>query len=261
MFDRLVWEQDRILLDDLVFHLGRQKTSAAQGGTDGFVFHKGRRILDQYAAALPRFALAPTRNLLELGIYDGGSIAFWFEHLRPQRYVALDKRPWGDSPYFSRYVESRGLSGQIKTYWETDQGDREALRRIVASEFVGPLDIVLDDASHQYEPTKVSFEALFPLLRSGGLYVIEDWSWGCWPILPDRFPFPKGSELPRLVCEIMEAAGSMSGYLVGSGPLSTLRPLIASVTVTGDLVFVERGPAEVGQAMDFSLDRSITRRP
>jgi hypothetical protein len=260
MFDRLVWEQDRILLDDLVFHLGRLKASAAQGGTDGFVFDKGRRILDQYAAVLSRFVL-PTRYLLELGIYDGGSIAFWFEHLRPGRYVALDKRPWSDSPYFSHYVESRGLSGQIKTYWETDQGDREALRRIVASEFDGPLDIVLDDASHQYEPTKASFETLFPLLRPGGLYVIEDWSWGCWPTLPDKFPIPKGSELPRLVCEIMEAAGSMSRFIVGSGPLSTLCPLIASVTVTADLVLVERGPAEVGKAVDFSLDRSITRRP
>jgi hypothetical protein len=116
---------------------------------------------------------------------------------------------------------------------------------------------VLDDASHQYEPTKASFETLFPLLRPGGLYIIKDWSWGCWPTLPDKFPFPKSSELPRLVCQIMEAAGGMSRFLVGSGPLGTLRPLIATITVTADLVFVEPGPVSAREAGDFSLERSI----
>ena len=39
-----------------------------------------------------------------------------------------------------------------------------------------PLDLVIDDASHLYEPTRQSFQVLFPRLRHRGLYVIEDWT-------------------------------------------------------------------------------------
>ncbi|MFP3608175.1 class I SAM-dependent methyltransferase, partial [Paraburkholderia sp. SIMBA_053] len=37
--------------------------------------------------------------------------------------------------------------------------------------------LVVDDASHFYEQTKTSFKTLFPLVRPGGLYIIEDWNW------------------------------------------------------------------------------------
>ena len=58
-----------------------------------------------------------------------------------------------------------------------DQADAPALRRIVADEFAGePLDLVIDDASHVLDPTRASFNVLFPLLRPGGVYVIEDWT-------------------------------------------------------------------------------------
>ena len=35
---------------------------------------------------------------------------------------------------------------------------------------------MIDDASHLYNETSASFNVLFPRLRPGGLYVIEDWS-------------------------------------------------------------------------------------
>jgi hypothetical protein len=35
---------------------------------------------------------------------------------------------------------------------------------------------VIDDASHLLDPTRASFNVPFPLVRPGGVYVIEDWS-------------------------------------------------------------------------------------
>ena len=35
---------------------------------------------------------------------------------------------------------------------------------------------MIDDASHKLDLTRRSFEMLFPLLREGGVYVIEDWA-------------------------------------------------------------------------------------
>jgi hypothetical protein len=46
---------------------------------------------------------------------------------------------------------------------------------IIATEFGAmPLDLVSDDASHLLRETRASFNALFPRLRSGGEYIIED---------------------------------------------------------------------------------------
>lgn len=64
-----------------------------------------------------------------------------------------------------------------------DQTDKEGLENLI--EGFGNPDIVVDDCSHLREPTIKSFEILFPLLKSGGMYCIEDvvapsyWpSWG-----------------------------------------------------------------------------------
>jgi hypothetical protein len=86
-----------------------------------------------------------------------------------------------DHDGFDKFVATNGGASRIATYWGVDQGDAATLRSIVDKEFSGPLDLVIDDASHLYAPTKASFETLFPLLRPGGLYIIEDWAWAHWP--------------------------------------------------------------------------------
>ncbi len=72
------------------------------------------------------------------------------------------------------------IKERLKPFWAVDQQDSARLREIWQTEFRAPLDLVIDDASHLYGPTKTSFETLFPLLRPGGLYIIEDWAWGHW---------------------------------------------------------------------------------
>ena len=61
---------------------------------------------------------------------------------------------------------------------DVDQSDRGHLAKIADEAFGdAPLDLVVDDCSHQYEATRASFNELFPRLRAGGLYTIEDWDW------------------------------------------------------------------------------------
>lgn len=45
---------------------------------------------------------------------------------------------------------------------------------------IGSPDIVLDDGSHVSADIIVSFETLFPLLKKGGLYIIEDLETSYW---------------------------------------------------------------------------------
>jgi hypothetical protein len=53
-----------------------------------------------------------------------------------------------------------------------DQKDPAVLDAIVAES--GPLDIVIDDGSHQPDDQQATLLRLWPSLKRGGLYVIED---------------------------------------------------------------------------------------
>jgi hypothetical protein len=248
MFERLVWHDDRMLLDGLTFRLEHHKNAEWELGDECFVFYKIKPLVDQYARFwLFRPDFRP-QHLLELGLWDGGSMAFWFELFHPRKHVGVDFAPRGDSPYFKRYRESRGLSEQLKTYWGVDQTDAKRLRAIVEAECDGVLDLVIDDASHIYGPTKTSFETLFPLLRPGGLYIIEDWAWEHWAeFQTPNHPWAGERALTPLIVELVEATASSP-------------TLIGNLTVFDGFVVVERGEMGREQLKDFALKRYISRR-
>jgi predicted O-methyltransferase YrrM len=116
-------------------------------------------------------------GVLELGIFQGGSYVFIDTLFEPRSMSAIDIREDPAAP-LERYVETK--PGR-HIHYATSQTDEGTMRRIVEDELHGELDLVIDDASHRYEETKRSFEILFPLLRPGGVYVIEDWSWAHHP--------------------------------------------------------------------------------
>ena len=176
------------------------------------------------------------RSIVEVGSYDGASSAFLAEIARPARVVAIDVRPEPTSA-LTDFITRRGLAGALTPHYGVDQSDTARLREIVDDAFGatsfdgGALDLVIDDASHLVDPTRATFNCLFPRLREGGLYVIEDWAWahsafaarGAWA---DQRP------LTALVFELVLACGSHPRY-------------ISSVNVTLDYTVVERGPAPI----------------
>jgi cephalosporin hydroxylase len=251
--DRLVWLRDRLLLDDLVFRLEHHKNDNWELGEECFRFYKVKGLVDEFEKFWSSCKGFEVRNAVELGIWDGGSLVFWMEVLRPAKLVGIDNMDRADSAYFRRYITSRSLQDRLKTYWRTDQRDAGRLRQIVETEFEGPLDLVIDDASHTYDATKASFEALFPLLRPGGLYVIEDWAWGHWP--EHNGPthvFAHETEPTRLIEELVHAVGSSH---------RTPAKVVSRVAIYEGFATVERGPESPPDGSSFRLDRYIIRRP
>jgi methyltransferase family protein len=178
VFEQLRWDDDSTArLDDLVFVIEAPGATSRQAGEDCFRLYKTRRYFTRYErfwAERPEFA---ARNIVELGIWDGGSVALWYHQFRPRKFVAVDIETGGDSAYFEQWRSRERLEARVRTYWSTDQGDATRLAEIVDREFGDePLDLVIDDASHLYDPTRQSFQVLFPRLRHRGLYVIEDWT-------------------------------------------------------------------------------------
>lgn len=118
--------------------------------------------------------------VVELGIFRGGSTAYFAARCAPRALVAIEWSP-ERVENLDRFIEERQLGGSVHLHYGVDQADREAVRRAVKAAVPdGRLDLVIDDASHRYGPTVASFEVLFPLLRPGGLYLIEDWRGEDW---------------------------------------------------------------------------------
>ena len=242
MLDQLDWRDDHFRLGGRTFRLQHQFD--ANTADDAFMFYKDRGQVEQYSRFFGETGFAPKR-VLELGIWDGGSAAFWTEMLGLDRYAAIDLQDKGDSHYFSQWQRERG-DGRVSTHWGISQSDGPELRRIIHERDLAPLDWVIDDCSHQYEPSKQSFEILFPLLRPGGWYVIEDWAWDLQaPFREKSHPWGVHPPLHPLILEIARVNPS--------------RPdLVRSLRVYPDLVAIERGPAS---ADGFTLAGSIARRP
>ena len=236
IFDGMVWGEGHLHWHGLSFSLDPKDP-----GTTELVLWKRPSLIAQYEAFWAREAGRVDR-VFELGLWKGGSMAFWAEAFGPTRLVGVDKAAGSQSAAFDRYVAER--ADRLRVHWGVDQGDSERLATLVATEFDGPLDLVIDDASHLYPQTLSSFETLLPHLRPGGLYIIEDWAWYHWPAYQGMF----AGQVPltRLVTELIEAVGTGSD-------------VIADVRVYQDFAAVRRGPAPI--PTPFRLTERIFRGP
>jgi cephalosporin hydroxylase len=131
---------------------------AARHDTD-----KGVDFTSVYHSLLSHVREAPLR-LLEIGLYNGGSLRMWREYLPNATLHGIDV----DRRTLAYELEIPGTKVRL-----VDQADARALRAFV-DELGGSYDVILDDGGHTMEQQIVSFEVLFPHVVSGGIYVIED---------------------------------------------------------------------------------------
>lgn len=114
----------------------------------------------------------PLRNLpvklLEIGAAGGESIQTWLEYFYLGQIRGIDivekTNPWntpGESPD-PRYQFLQG-----------NQGDPVMWQCAVAN-WGSDFDIIIDDGSHFSGDIITTFECLWPVLKSGGFYCVED---------------------------------------------------------------------------------------
>jgi hypothetical protein len=133
---------------------------------------------DVYEAYLHPLRQKPIA-LLEIGLgVDGPN---WHAAIAQGRNAGggASLRMW--SRYFP-YAQIFGIDINSATFLDNDrvhtgvvdQGDPTQIRTFLAEKQVDRLDIIVDDGSHRPDHQQISFETLFPYLRPGGLYFIED---------------------------------------------------------------------------------------
>jgi SAM-dependent methyltransferase len=230
-----------------------------RGTPDRFTLMKPASLVERYERLLREF---DRPRVVELGIAYGGSLAYFALRADPSKLVGIEYNA-SRLEHLDRFVESRGLRDVVRPYYGVDQRDGDRLREIITAEFRGePIDLVVDDASHRYGATLASFETLFPAVRPGGLYVIEDWA-GLHELADAfnrRLAGPAAGETERLALLIVERMESGVG---AETPLSRLAiefmlaqtsdtRLIEDLTVNRHWIAVRRGPAPL-PAVRFRL--------
>ena len=121
---------------------------------------------DQYFATLVDRPL----TLLELGVYTGESLKVFSSFFKRGTVIGVDINDHG--------IDLSGYPNAIAV--QADQRSATQLDAICETYAPSGLDIVIDDASHYGAWTWQSYRILFPHLKAGALYVIEDWATGYW---------------------------------------------------------------------------------
>ncbi len=116
---------------------------------------------------------APLRNksikFLEIGIGIGSSVRLWERYFPNAELHFIDIVPQSNNCYFPLRTQ----------YHFLDQANEDALRRFV-NIVGGEFDIIIDDGGHRMDQQINSFKVLFPQIKSGGLYIIEDLCTSYW---------------------------------------------------------------------------------
>jgi Methyltransferase domain len=127
----------------------------------------------------------------EVGVKAGESLVLW-QHLFPHSpaIVGVD--------YDENATWPEGTVRLVAS-----QDDPDLRDRVRAHLPGGTCDLIVDDASHKTTLTAAAFASLWPLVRPGGYYVVEDWA-DPWvdPSLPR---WPPEEELVGYVPRLIEA--------------------------------------------------------
>jgi hypothetical protein len=101
-------------------------------------------------------------TIVEFGVFHGGSLQMWKNYFgRKARIIGVDFNPR------CKELEEK----QIEVFIG-DQADRKFLRKL--REEIGPIDIIIDDGGHTMKQQITTFKEMWPGVKDGGIYVVED---------------------------------------------------------------------------------------
>lgn len=135
-------------LDEIGLRFGTDKTSQ---------FHNYLNFYESFMAPMREEPI----TLLEVGVFRGASLHMWRDYFPNAKIVGVDIEPT------AKRFESERVHVEL-----ADQSNLQHLAELSVKH--GPFDIVIEDGSHMWEHQITSLRALFPFVKNGGYYVVED---------------------------------------------------------------------------------------
>jgi hypothetical protein len=156
------------------------------------------------AAALPSSAV-----VCEVGVLDGGSLAMWQTLFPDGVVIGADRDEQASWPAGTRKIVA--------------EQDDPVLAGMVAEHAPDGCHLIVDDASHIGHLSGATFDLLWPLVKPGCYYVVEDWAdpwvFPASPRWPDVRPELAGDELldfvPSLITALQKGAATVTYTQMG----------------------------------------------
>jgi hypothetical protein len=132
-------------------------------------YSKPLQYYERYDIFLNNNNLFP-QTILEIGTYEGDSAKIISKAFERSTILALDLD--------IKNIDFKEYNNII--YKKADQTKKDQLIPLINEYFPKGIDLVIDDASHIGCYSKLTFDIVFPFLKPGGAYFIEDWGTGYW---------------------------------------------------------------------------------
>lgn len=129
---------------------------------DDLASNKWEHFITIYDEIFVKYRTQKNFRLLEIGVQNGGSLQIWSSYFGPGSEIVgvdVDEKVCTDL----RFPE-----GVTVRCMDVVAAEESALQSL------GSFDVIIDDASHNSLQVTRAFERLFPLLRPGGVFVVED---------------------------------------------------------------------------------------
>lgn len=121
-----------------------------------------------YAVKYDKILSRELTSVLEIGVAQGQSLRMWTDYFPKATIHGAD---------ISKASESCvSYSNRIRFHL-LDQRDRAQLKNM---EQFSPFDLIIDDGNHFWMEQILTFETLFPYVKSGGIYIVEDTTTSYW---------------------------------------------------------------------------------
>ena len=190
---------------------------------DGRVIHKWTHYLEIYDRHFASYRVEGVK-FLEIGISFGGSLEMWRKYFGSSATIyGIDVDPNCADRVSAPNVARIG-----------SQDDANFLKSVV--EEMGAPDIILDDGSHIGRHQLESFRVLFPLLKEGGLYAIEDLHTAYWPGTHEGGYRRKTSAI-ELVKDMID---DMHAWYHGKIPTTPAKTEIGAIHIYDSIVIIEK---------------------
>lgn len=158
------------ILDKIGIKYGNNLKNGHQGGDKTSLIHN---YLNDYQKLFTQYNLTQDTHieLLEVGIFEGRSLATWAEYFKNAKIYGLDINL---NNYLECLKELKDL-GYNDTNVKTHKGSSTSKEDIIRLYGTIPrFNIIVDDGNHMKNNQILTFMTCFPLLLPGGIYIVED---------------------------------------------------------------------------------------
>lgn len=137
------------------------------------VYHKNKSTLNDYYKIFTHFT---PESVFEIGVMEGGSLVLW-NTLFNCKVVGVDCTSVNFTPSFRKYQrkETCDVGKQDIVTIILDVYNAGHLDEVADREFPEGIDFIVDDGPHDIRSMRSNFNVLWPKLKKGGFYSIEDW--------------------------------------------------------------------------------------